>query len=84
LGKVSEFRWTKQRSQAAQLVADDRLTDLAIAVEVGISDRQLRRWKHVPKFQAQVEKHVEKYLEDFQARLRAEWPRWPARPTDDY
>ena len=57
---MSEFRWTKQRSQAAQLVADDRLTDLAIAVEVGISDRQLRRWKHVPKFQAQVEKHVEK------------------------
>ncbi|HEV3333100.1 MAG TPA: hypothetical protein VG096_19070 [Bryobacteraceae bacterium] len=42
---MSLFRWTKQTIQAAQLVADGRLTEVEIAVEVGISDRQLRRWK---------------------------------------
>jgi hypothetical protein len=53
---MSVFRWTKQTIQAARLVADGRLTEIEIAVEVGISDRQLRRWKHIPEFQSKVRK----------------------------
>jgi hypothetical protein len=39
------FKWTQRRSQAAQLVADDYLIDEDIAAKVGISSKQLVRWK---------------------------------------
>jgi uncharacterized protein YjcR len=55
------YGWNEQRIQAAALVAAGRLTDLAIAEEVGISDRQLRRWKRIPKFRARVERQLAAY-----------------------
>jgi transposase-like protein len=60
---MSGFRWTKQTIQAARLVADGRLTEVEIAVEIGISDRQLRRWKHIPEFQSDVRKQQEDFRE---------------------
>ena len=60
---MSEFQWTKQRIQAAQLVADGKLTEVEIAIEVGISDRQLRRWKRIPEFQSEVRKQQEDFRE---------------------
>jgi hypothetical protein len=49
------FRWGKARLEAAQLLAEDELTDLEIAARAGVSDRQLRRWKQAPAFRARVE-----------------------------
>ena len=45
------------------MVADGRLTEVEIAVEIGISDRQLRRWKHIPEFQSDVRKQQEDFRE---------------------
>lgn len=55
---VSKFNWSKARLEAAQLLAADQLTDREIAAKVGISDRQLWRWKKVPEFQAKVKEIV--------------------------
>lgn len=49
-----KFAWNPQRIKAAELLAEDELTDKAIAAAVGISDRQLRTWKHHPEFDAEV------------------------------
>lgn len=53
--KFRNFAWTGQRLRAAELLAEDELTDLVIAETVGISDRQLRNWKQHPEFRAKVE-----------------------------
>jgi hypothetical protein len=60
---MPRFQWTKQTIQAARLVAEGRLTELEIAFEVGISDRQLRRWKHIPEFESDVRKQQEDFRE---------------------
>jgi hypothetical protein len=51
----SAFRWSARAERAAGLVAADELTDAVIAAEVGISKRQLERWKRSPEFAARVE-----------------------------
>jgi hypothetical protein len=53
-----KFAWSQQREDAAQLVADDRLSNDAIAAQVGISAKQLERWKLNPEFAARVDKHI--------------------------
>lgn len=60
---VGKFTWSKKSSRAAQLVADDQLTNVEIAAQVGITDRTLNRWKLDPQFQARVEEIVEKKRE---------------------
>lgn len=44
-----------KHEEAAQLVSEDRLTDLQIAEKVGISRQQLTRWKRGKAFAARVE-----------------------------
>lgn len=56
--KVPAFRWNAQKQQAAQLLAEDELTDVEIAQTVGISDRQMRNWKHVPEFMDRVKEII--------------------------
>lgn len=51
--------WTKRRTRAAQLVAEDRLTDEEIAVELGVSRQALAVWKRRPEFAARVDEIVE-------------------------
>lgn len=53
------FAWNTQRITAAELIADGELTDLQIAEQVGISDRQMRTWKHHPDFQAKVAEYTQ-------------------------
>jgi transcriptional regulator with XRE-family HTH domain len=50
-----EFEWTKDRLQAAQLLAEARLTLEEIAAQAGITIRQLSRWKLLPPFAAKVQ-----------------------------
>jgi hypothetical protein len=52
---------TKTREMAAQLVADDRLTDREIAEQCGIDKATLERWKLQPTFRARVQAIVEAY-----------------------
>src|SRR5437868_4117767 len=53
-----KFNWTRQREEAAQMIADDMESDEKIAAKVGCSRRQLARWKLHPEFNGRVEKHV--------------------------
>jgi hypothetical protein len=64
----SGFKWTQRRSQAAQLVADDHFIDEDIAAKVGISSKQLVRWKKQPEFAAKVAELVVEF--DRNVRLR--------------
>jgi hypothetical protein len=52
---------TKTREKAAQLVADDRLTDREIAEQCGIDKATLERWKLQPTFRARVQTIVQAY-----------------------
>jgi len=50
------FKWTAQREQAAQLVAEDRLTYPKICEVIGLKDRTtLHRWKQHPDFLARID-----------------------------
>src|SRR5947209_19202253 len=51
------FKWTGRSDRAAVLVAEDLKTDEQIAEEVGVSKRQLERWKLEPDFAARVRGH---------------------------
>lgn len=48
------FRWTAHHDRAVALVADDQLTDVQIAAELGIAPITLARWKRHPLFTAAV------------------------------
>jgi hypothetical protein len=52
---------TKTREMAAQLVADDRLTDREIAEQCGIDKATLERWKLQPTFSARVQAIIGAY-----------------------
>src|SRR5579864_2620072 len=53
------FAWTDRAERAALLVAEDLRTDVEIAAEAKITDRQLRNWKAHPEFAQRVQEHVE-------------------------
>src|SRR5262245_59267178 len=57
---VREFTWNKQREKAAALLAAGDLSDGEIADQIGITDRQLRRWKQQPAFSARVAEIVDR------------------------
>ena len=56
---MSAFQWTTAREEAAQMLADDRLTDEQIASKVGITRRALAKWKNFPEFAERVSSIVE-------------------------
>jgi hypothetical protein len=58
LPKTSPFAWNKAREEAAILLADNDLSDEAIAQRVGVSRRTLTTWKQHPDFAARVGDHV--------------------------
>lgn len=60
--------WTIERIKAAQLVAENRMTDAEIAKECGSSRRQLLRWKSEPVFQARVKKIITQTADSLQKK----------------
>ncbi len=48
------WEWNTVREKAAQLVAQDELTDLKIAESIGVAEVTVERWKRVPEFRARV------------------------------
>lgn len=53
----------QKRREAASLVAEDKLTDEAIAEKLGIGRATLARWKKSPAFQKRVTTIVEAYAD---------------------
>lgn len=66
--KNEGFRWTPKSDEAAQLVAEDRLTNEQIAQKVGVSRRTVDTWKTHPEFQQRVNSHVLEFRETVRKR----------------
>lgn len=64
--KIAPFAWSKVKERAAELVAEDKLTDDQIAELSGCERRTLARWKTHPEFAARVDAVVA----DFCATVR--------------
>ena len=56
---MNPLKWTKRQVNAAQLCADDRLTNEEIAASVGISLAGLKKWRKHPDFQVRIAEIVE-------------------------
>lgn len=61
MGRTASFLWTHPREEAAFLIAEDRLTDQAIADKLGICKRTLTNWKARPEFRLRVDEHVAEF-----------------------
>jgi transposase-like protein len=57
-----------RKVRAAELVAQDTLTDTRIAQSLGVAQMTLERWKRAPEFQAEVAR----IQEELRAAIRAE------------
>jgi hypothetical protein len=55
----TSFRWNKIRKQAAQWLADGKLTDEEIARNLAIGRETISRWKRQPEFQAQIKQFTD-------------------------
>ena len=64
----SSLKWTHKLEDAANLVADGRLSDEKIAATVSCSRSQLVRWKRHPEFAARVEENVQFYRKSLRRR----------------
>ena len=62
------FKWGKGKNEAAQLLAEDVLTDDEIGEKVGVSRRTLYTWRQHPEFVAKIAEHV-KHLGDVSRRV---------------
>ena len=58
------FVWTPARTTALQLLVEDRLTDEAIARQVGVCRRTLGYWKAHPDFVAAAQRLVDDYANE--------------------
>jgi hypothetical protein len=64
--------WTRRTEQAALLVAEDQLTDDAIAARLRINKVTLERWKQRTDFRARTQEHVAAFREAIRVRGIAE------------
>ena len=63
-----EFTWTPPRVKAAELVADDALTDDQVAATVGVTRKTLHNWSQIPAFVARVEARRQAQREAIEAK----------------
>jgi hypothetical protein len=61
LTDFAPFQWDRRREQAAQEVAENRLTDEEIARNAGITRMGLHKWRQHTAFAARVEEHRAEY-----------------------
>lgn len=65
---ATDLRWNGNKRRAAELVAQDQLTDAEIAKECGVHKVTLERWKQYPEFA----ERVNEIKTEIAAQLRAE------------
>lgn len=69
------FLWSQASAEAAMLLAEDRLTDAAIAKRVGVGRTTLHTWKQHPAFSAKVTEHYNELIERARRRGIARFDR---------
>jgi hypothetical protein len=82
--ETTPFAWTGKAERAALLVAEDRLTDVQIAADIGMTRPTLARWKRHPEFTARAAEIVAKARAAVEAegianvknRVAAQHDRW--------
>ncbi len=55
---MTKDTWTAKHEEAALLVAEDKLTDVAIAERLGVSKRTLEDWKRDPFFRGKLDEMI--------------------------
>lgn len=65
---MGNFDWTKLAIEAAELLAEGRLSTVAIAEKVGIGRTTLHRWQKDPEFAAKVDELVEEFAKEVKRR----------------
>lgn len=58
VNKSQPFRWDRRRRKAALLLAEDDLSDVEIARQLGVSRFAIYDWKQHPEFAAEVGDHI--------------------------
>jgi hypothetical protein len=96
--KFTKSRLTARRVKAAQMVAEDALTDEQIAQKIGVTNRCLEKWKRQPAFSELVTEIAEQLAAEIRGKglvelsnrvdaLNARWARLhrviDARAKDD-
>ncbi len=72
--RSADLRVTGKRDEAAQLVAEGRLTMEAVAEEVGVHRRTISRWLKEYDFMARVQEVVKEFEDQSRGRLLSQ--RW--------
>ncbi len=76
-GKRGAWEWSEAKEQAAQMLWEGRLTQAEIGRRVGVSDRQLRRWKRTPEFAVRIQEMARAtqaaYHREFLQKLAQRW-----------
>lgn len=65
---MDAFIWTGQSEDAAQLLADGRLTQQEIAGRIGVDRKTLWNWRQHPEFAARVEEHLAAFRDEVRRR----------------
>lgn len=65
--KVTSNWWTLERARAAESLATGDKTDQQVADEVGVTRRQLARWKNVPTFRQRIAEITQTILDTVRA-----------------
>lgn len=84
VGKLKKFKWSARKAKACKLLAEDKLTDVAIAELVGVSVVSLWQWKRWPEFSGRVDKQraaiadavLSRGIASVKRRVQAQDDRW--------
>ena len=79
---MGNFDWTKLAIDAAEMLAEGRLSAAAIAEKVGIGRTTLHRWQKDPEFAARVDELVEEFAKEAKRRGLAVLARRVAAQND--
>lgn len=61
LQNLTETPLTRRQEEAARLVAEDSLSDVTIAEQVGVTRQTLHNWGKLPVFAARIAQHKEAF-----------------------
>lgn len=66
--KITPWTWNARRELAAQLIADNQLSNDQIAARIGVTPKTITLWKReAPEFAARIAEHVTTFRKNITA-----------------